>query len=147
MGRELRHERFLYGVHSGEDRVRRAGFTVNGADSHAGAAGGGTAVPLFATAAIAACKRVYVAGIALEGIFLRGGGGAVYGGRAHRICGALLRGGATFRGVGAAGDQLSGFGEHAVSLACGSGDWFARLDERRVHVSIVCDSLFSAIDR
>src|SRR6266404_2686160 len=129
MGRELRHECLLCRLYFGEDWVGSAGFSVDGPDGDAGAAGGGTAVPLFATAAIAACERVYVAGIALEGIFLRGGGGAVYGGRAHRICGALLRGGATFLGVGAAGDQLSGFGEHAVSLACGSGDWFARLDE------------------
>src|SRR5438445_572387 len=101
MGSELRHERFLFGIHSGEDRVRRAGFTVNGADSHAGPSRGGATVPGIATSAIAACESIHVARIALEGIFLRGGGGAVHGGRAHRLCGALLCCGATFRTVGA----------------------------------------------
>src|ERR1700726_4425769 len=119
MGRGLRHECFLYGVHSGEDRVSCTGFAVDGTDGDIGATRGGTAVPRVATAAIAACESIYVAGIAVERIFLGGGGGAFHGGRAHWLCGALLRGGATFWSVGAAGNQLSGFGEHTIPVACG----------------------------
>src|SRR5260370_22226420 len=147
MERQLCHERVLQRIHSGEDRIGAAVFGVDGADGDAGAAGGGTAVPGFAAAAIAAVESFHIARIAVEGIFFGGGGGAFAGGGTHRVRGWILCSGPTFWSVGAPGNQLSGFGEYAVSVAFRGSDRLAGFDERRVYVSTVCDSIFQARNR
>src|SRR6266849_6522857 len=104
MERELQHQYFLRWLPSGEDRNGAGACALAGDYGDAGAAGGGTAVPGFAAAAVAVVESTYVAGIAVEGIFFSGGGVAIVGGGAHRVRGGVLRGGPTFWSVGAAGD-------------------------------------------
>ena len=72
--------------------------------------------------------------------------GLVACGGAHRIHRGVLHGRQTFRRLGAAGIELRKFGEHHVSVDFGRGDRLAGVDERRIYVPVVCDSLFEATD-
>src|SRR5216684_5329214 len=101
--RELQHQYFLRRLPSGEDRNGAGACALDGNYGDAGAAGGGTAVPGFAAAAVAVVESTYVAGIAVEGIFFSGGGGAIVGGGTYWLRGWILRGGGPiFWSLGAA---------------------------------------------
>jgi len=56
-------------LYFGKDRGRGAAIAADRTDRDSGVAGGGTAVPRFATAAAATFKSIYVARITIERIF------------------------------------------------------------------------------
>ncbi len=118
-------------------------------DHHnAGVARRGSTVSRIATGARATGQSVQLARAALEGIFLFVGSGLVPYVRIAGICGGVLRGGKPLLwSLGAAGHQLHKFRQHAVPVDFRRGDWVAGLDERRVHISPVCDSIFRTADR
>ena len=143
-GSQLRHQQFLRQFFGDEDCRGAAALGIDGDYGDAGAARGGAAVSGIAAGALAAFANVDAAGIAVEGVFFRGGGGVVDGRGAHRVRSGVLRGSQPFWGLGAAGIELRGVREHGFPVDIGSGHRTAGFDERRVYVSLVCDSLLRA---
>ncbi len=145
MGSWIRYERSVLEFCSAADRSGVAAGGGNGADNNLGPAGSRAAVPQIATGAIETGRAFHAARAAFEGIFLGVGSGAVPRGGAHWVYrGVLYLRDETWR-VGAGGVELFGQREYGIPMDIRRGDRAARFDERGVHVSAVCDSVFHAI--